>query len=304
MRAALAHYQVGALKHFAPISEGVQNSNYLVETESGRFVFTLYEDLRADALEFIFAWMAHLEQQGLKCAPPVVSKSGKASISVAGKPAALLPFKAGKWPRRPSALQCREIGTCLAQMHTAAAGFKGKRVLQEDILAHYEASRGAVADYNAALAQELEAYARTIAQQLNPQLPSGVIHSDLFPDNVLFEGEQISCILDFYMAHNDTFLYDLANTLNAWCFEHETEFNLTRSQQLLYGYQSVRKLSPEEIQCLPAYAGLAALRWFMYRMHKWQKKNSGDIVTPKDPMQQVQQLRFHMQARSAAEYGI
>ncbi|WP_068318544.1 homoserine kinase [Polycladidibacter hongkongensis] len=308
LAAFLAAYDVGALLSFKGIAEGVENSNYLVQTERGSYILTLYEK-RVDPadLPFFLGLMQHLAAGGLNCPTPLINNDGKMLGELAGRPAALVSFLNGVWTRRPKMPHCFELGAGMAQMHVIGADFALKRdnalsvsgwgPLLDDCRARGDEVRsGLVAELEGELAQ---------LQALWPQdLPQGVIHADLFPDNVFFIGETLSGLIDFYFACNDSLAYDIAICLNAWCFELDGAFNVTKAKALLSGYNSVRPLSSAEMAALPVLCRGAALRFLLTRLYDWLRVPEGALVTPKDPLEYLGKLRFHRSVVSPSAYGL
>ncbi len=265
--AFLATYDLGTLRSFKGIAEGVENSNFLLSTERGHFILTLYEKRVSEAdLPFFLALLDHLTERGLSCPRPVHGRDGAAVRRLAGRPAAIFTFLDGVSVRRPAVAQCGAAGEALARLHLAGDGFaatranalsvEGWRALIERIGARADdAGRGLGALIAASFADVSAAWPAG--------LPQGTIHADMFPDNVFFIGERLSGIIDFYFACTDALAYDVAICLNAWCFETDGSFNITKGRALLAGYQAVRNLSAEEAQALPALAQGAALRFLL-----------------------------------------
>ncbi|MAW87405.1 MAG: homoserine kinase [Phyllobacteriaceae bacterium] len=308
LSAFLADYPVGGLLSYKGIAEGVENSNFLLHTSEGHFILTLYEKrVNPDDLPFFIGLMEHLAAGGVTCPQPVKRADGGAIGRLAGRPAAIVTFLEGMWPRRPNAGHCRAVGAALARMHLAGEGFDLTRANALGV----DGWRP-LFDLAAARADEVEPGLRAeIAGELDvleatwPKgLPAGVIHADLFPDNVFFLGADLSGLIDFYFACNDLLAYDVAVCLNAWCFERDFSFNITKGQALLAGYQTVRALSPAERDALPLLARGAALRFLLTRLYDWLNTPEGAVVTKKDPKEYLRRLRFHAQVRDARDYGL
>jgi homoserine kinase type II len=303
----LALYDLGRPLAFKGIAEGVENSNFLLETEAGRFFLTIYEKrvARAD-LPFFMSVMERLADKGLPAPRPIRTKAGAVLAETRGKACAIITFLTGLSPRRPTAAQCRAVGEALARMHRALDGFSGSRAN-----ALGPNSWEALVAPRTALAETLRPnLAATAADDLSvlmrawpADLPRGVIHADLFPDNVLFVGEAVSGLIDFYFACVDFLAYDLAVCLNAWCFEPGGQFNLTKGRALIGGYEGVRALTPGEREALPTLARGAAMRFFATRLADWAETPPGALVTAKDPLEYADKLDFHRRAKSAGDYG-
>ncbi len=308
LAAFVARYDIGALLSFKGIAEGVENSNFLVHTEAGYFILTLYEK-RVDPndLPFFLQLMHHLAEKGITCPTPLVAKSGEMLGHLAGRPAAMVTFLEGMWMRRPRNPHCAALGEGLAKFHLAGADFAmtRKNALSVDgwrpLL---EGSLQRADEVAPGLAAELSAELDHLESVWPTDLPSGVIHADLFPDNVFFLGENLSGFIDFYFACTDALAYDVAICLNAWCFEPDLSFNVTKARALLNGYRSVRDFTEAEFAILPTLARGAALRFLLTRLHDWLNVPPGALVTPKDPKEYLKKMRFHRDAQSVSAYGL
>jgi len=308
LAAFLAGYDVGELLSYKGIAEGVENSNFLVHTSKGHFILTLYEKrVAAGDVPFFLALMEHLANRGLNCPQPVKNRHGNALGNLAGRPAALVTFLDGMWIRRPTAAHCGAVGEALAKLHLAGADFPFKRAnsLSVDGWRALYDTCAADADevqpgLSAAMAKELA----LLEKAWPADLPQGVIHADLFPDNVFFLGEKLSGLIDFYFACTDTLAYDVAVCLNAWCFEADHSYNVTKGRELLQAYAKTRPLSAAEREALPLLCRGAALRFLLTRLEVWLDVPPGALVRPKDPMEYVRKLRFHQAVKSVRDYGI
>ena len=246
----LGHYPAGRLLSYKGIAEGSENSNFLLHTTAGAYILTLYEK-RVDRhdLPFFLGLMDHLAAKGISCPLPVHRSDGGVIGTLAGRPAALITFLEGMWMRRPTVGHCREVGRALGALHVAGMDFPLSRpnaLSVEGWRTLWEASRSRADEVEPGLAAEVDADFALFDKAWPKDLPGGVIHADLFPDNVFFLGEKLSGLIDFYFACNDLYAYDVATCLNAWCFEKDVSFNLTKGAALLAGYQSVRPLNEAE----------------------------------------------------------
>jgi homoserine kinase type II len=304
----LAGYGIGTMVAFRGIAEGVENSNYSLRTSTGDFILTLYEK-RVDPndLPWFLGLMEHLSQHGLVCPQPVHGRDGAALRHLCGKHAAITTFLPGVWPRRVRPSHCGPVGTALAKLHLAGTGYAPKR---ENALGPRSWTpllnncRARADEVQAGLARQLDEALATILGTWPASLPVGHIHADLFPDNVFFLDEQLSGIIDFYFAATDLLAYDIAVCLNAWCFESDFSFNVTKSKALLTGYQSIRKLSAEEQAALPVLCQGAAIRFLLTRLYDWLNTPAGAMVTRKDPLEYLRRLRFHLAAKDGHAYGL
>ena len=301
-------YAIGALTSFKGIAEGVENSNDLVHTESGPYILTLYEKrVSREDLPYFLALMEHLAARGISCPLPVKDRDGRTLKQLAGRPAALITFLEGLWVRRPNIEHCAGLGEALARFHLAGADFPMSRANSLS-LPGWRAlftSIGAGADkvkpgLNGVIEKEL----RYLESHWTDDVPQGVIHADLFPDNVFFLGDKVSGLIDFYFACNDMLAYDVAVCLNAWCFEPDGSFNVTKARALLQAYERVRPLSHAEFERLPTLARGAALRFLLTRTYDLLNQDANALVKTKDPNEYLRKLRFHQRVKSAREYGL
>ncbi|MEN3974212.1 homoserine kinase [Emcibacter sp. SYSU 3D8] len=304
----LAHYDVGDVVAFKGIAEGVENSNFLLQTERGSYILTLYEKrVNRDELPFFLGLMGHLANKGLACPTPITGDDGKALRELCGRPAALISFLRGLSVVRPSPAHCASVGRGMAEMHMAVADFGMSRNNGLGLAGWRQlanACRDQAEQVRPGLMSMIDDELAWLDTAWPKVLPSGVIHADLFPDNVFFIGEQLTGLIDFYFACNDFLAYDLAIAMNAWCFESDRSFNATKTRRLLAGYQSVRPLEPAEIDALPALARGAALRFLLTRLYDWVNQVEGALVRPKDPSEYVEKLLFHRRVKNPGEYGL
>lgn len=303
----LSGYDLGDVLSLKGIAEGVENSNYLLHMQAGLFILTLYEK-RVDIgdLPFFLGLLQHLAARGLTCPQPVANRAGVALGQVAGRPAALVTFLDGLSVRRPSVAHCAAVGEALALLHQAGEDFAIERKNALSINGWQPLFRQAEARADSVLPGLCLAIGDELArlEQAWPKdLPRGIIHADLFPDNVFFLNNKLSGLIDFYFACTDFLAYDLAICLNAWCFEGDASFNITKGMAMIDGYERVRALTPGEVQALPVLARGAALRFMLTRLVDWLDVPEGALVKPKDPIEYVKKLRFHQKVASAREYG-
>ena len=305
--AFLGDYGIGTPVAFRGIAEGVENSNYQLRTTAGDFILTLYEK-RVDPAElpWFLGLMEHLAGRGITCPLPVRGLDGGALRTLAGRPACVTTFLPGVWPRRVRTEHCEPVGHALASLHLAGDGFAPTRPNAlgpagwAPLLAR---CRDRADEVRPGLGAELDAALACILSAWPSDLPRGHIHADLFPDNVFFLDGALSGLIDFYFAATDILAYDLAVVLNAWCFEPDFQFNVTKARALLRGYEAVRALSEAERAALPVLCQGAAVRFLLTRLFDWVHTPPGALVTRKDPMEYLRRLRFHLQARSARAYG-
>jgi homoserine kinase type II len=304
----LAGYDIGALLAYKGIAEGVENSNFLVHTSGGNFILTLYEKRVAEAdLPFFLALMEHLAARGITCPQPVKNRAGGLLGRVAGRPAAIVTFLDGLWIRRPNAGHCAAVGEALARLHLAGTDFPMTRPNALGIASWrplYAQAKGRGDSVQPGLCAEIAKELDALERSWPRDLPVGVIHADLFPDNVFFLGDTLSGLIDFYFACTDTLAYDVAICLNAWCFEADHSYNVTKGRALLRAYAKVRALTAPELAALPMLARGAAMRFLLTRLVDWLAVPDGALVKPKDPLEYFRKLRFHQSVKSAQDYGI
>ena len=304
----IADYDIGELTSFSGIAEGVENTNFLLCTTVGKFILTLYEKrVNPDELPFFLNLMGHLSANGLSCPTPVAACDGRALKELNGRPAAIITFLEGVWPRHIQPKHCRSLGAAMAHMHLAGREF----VMRRDNALSLSSWRPLLVscelparEIYIPLYNELNTELNWLEQNWPNDLPSGVIHADLFPDNVFFLQEEVSGIIDFYFACTDQLAYDLAICFNAWCFENDGSFNITKARLMSSAYQEVRPLSQIELTALPALARGSAIRFLLTRLYDWLNHPEGALVKPKDPMEYLTKLRFHQKVTRASDYGL
>ena len=287
-RALLQRLQLGELRQLRGIEGGIENTNYFLTTESGEFVLTLFERLSAEQLPFYLHLMRHLARAGIPVPDPQADQHGNILHSVCGKPAAVVNKLHGRSQLAPQAVHCAAVGAMLARMHLAGRGFERQqpnlRALPwwnetaPVVLPHLHAEQAAL------LQSELAYQNHIAASSAYTALPRGPVHADLFRDNVMFEGEQLSGFFDFYFAGIDSFLFDLAVCLNDWCIDWESgAHDEPRSEAILAAYQAVRPLTAAERSLLPAMARAGALRFWISRLWDYYLPREAQVLTPHDP---------------------
>ncbi len=304
----LSGYDIGTMVAFRGIAEGVENSNFSLRTSGGDFILTLYEKrVDPDDLPWFLGLMGHLAQRGLVCPQPVAGRDGAALRQLCGKHAAITTFLPGVWPRRVRQAHCGPVGTALARLHLAGDGYRVERrnalgpASWTELL---QRCRSRANEIQTDLARELDQALDGILTAWPADLPAGHIHADMFPDNVFFLDGTLSGVIDFYFAATDLLAYDVAICLNAWCFEPDFSFNVTKAKAVLAGYQSVRALSGSEQDALPVLCQGAAMRFLLTRLFDWLYTPAGALVTRKDPLEYLRRLRFHLSAMDGRAYGL
>jgi homoserine kinase type II len=307
LAALLRGYDLGYLVSCEGIAEGVENSNFALVTARGRYILTVFEKRTAEAdLPFFMAVMARLAERRFPAPQPVPLRSGGYLTRVHDKPAAIVSFLDGAWPRAPTLAHCAAVGTALARMHVALFGFAPTRANALSVAGWEKLIKPRLTEAEAlrpGLARLVESDMTEVRGRWPSTLPKGAIHADLFPDNALFVGDRLTGVIDFYFACTDFLAYDLAVCLNAWCFTEAHEYDLEHGRAMIGAYQAVRPLSDAERAALPTLARGAALRFFATRLADWTETPPGALVQPKDPLEYADKLAFHRSAKGAADYG-
>ena len=295
LSALLTDFDLGAALSCKGIAEGVENSNFLLETEGGRFILTLYERrVREGDLPYFLNLMHWLAGHDFPCPTPMADRNGALLKTVRGRPAALVSFLTGVSVQHPTSAHCREAGEALARLHLAGAGFAG---LRENTLGQpswgklFRGLDAAADDLRPGLARDIASDLADLARGWPVGLPTGSIHADLFPDNVFFVGQRFSAAIDFYFACTDAYAYDLAVTLTAWAFDPDGRVKPASARAMIEGYDALRALSAAERSALPVLARGAAMRFFLTRLADWGAARPGALVRPKDPMEYEARLQ-------------
>ena len=304
----MGEYNLGPAIAFKGIVEGVENTNYALRTESGRFILTLYEKrVAAGDLPFFLGLMEHLAGHGIACPVPVRGRDGQALRALCGRPAAITSFLEGRCVNRVTARHCRQVGAALAALHRSGATYTLRRANSLSVASWRRllaASAARAHEIAPRLDEVIEAEIAVLESAWPDDLPAGIIHGDLFPDNVFFRGGRLSGIIDFYFACVDALAYDVAICLNAWCFGREGVFDRARAAQLFAGYRSVRPFSEAEVAAFPRLARGAAVRFLLTRVYDTLHQPDGALVEPKEPLDYLKRLEFHRAAAGAAAYGL
>lgn len=304
----LTDYDIGTMVAFRGVAEGVENSNYSLRTTAGDFFLTLYEKrVDPDDLPWFLGLMEHLSRHGLVCPQPVRGRDGSALRRLCDKHAAITTFLPGVWPRRVRQAHCGPVGATLAKLHLAGADYPPSRPNSLGPAAWtplLDRCRARADEVQSDLVDQLDHALARILPAWPSSLPVGHIHADMFPDNVFFLDNKLSGVIDFYFAATDLLAYDIAVCLNAWCFEPDFSFNVTKSRALLAAYQGVRPLLEVEQAALPVLCQGAAIRFLLTRLYDWVNTPPGALVTRKDPLEYLRRLRFHLSAPNAHAYGL
>ena len=293
----LKDYNLKEVQSIKGINEGIQNTNYKIRIDEKDFILTIYESINNnDDLDFFLSLMNFLSSKGIKCPTPIKNSSLNYIGNIKSKPAAILTFLEGE-----SALDIKkdhtfEIGKVLAEMHLGTLDFPMKKINDLSISGWERLlikNKDKINKLETNLFKKIENQIADIKYKWPKNLPSGVIHADLFPDNVLFKKGKVSGLIDFYFSCNDFFIYDLCICINAWCFDEENKFKKDYFKNLLEGYQTIRKLEEEEINAIPVLCHASSLRFLLTRIDNWNNKNDFDIVNYQDPLEFLKRLEFH-----------
>ena len=303
----LAQYDAGELIALKGIAEGVENSNYFVETTKSRFILTLYES-RVDPadLPFFYALLKHLHEAGCKVPRFIPDRNGEWLQNLAGRPACLIEFLQGVSVTQPTPAQAKATGVALGQMHSALADFDQKRPNSLGLLSWRPLAEQCTAPglegIHGGLAKRVEAECDFLEKRWPKNLPQRAIHADLFPDNVLMLGDRVTGLIDFYFACTDALGYDLAVTHSAWCFTNDgTRFQSDLSANLLRGYDSVHGFDAPTRDALPLFFRGACLRFLLTRCYDWINTPANALVTRKDPLAFLRRLDFYSDDANISE---
>ena len=305
----LSKYNIDNINEFSGIKGGTSNSNYLLTADNKKFILTIFEErTNQENLPFYFDLMNHLNAHDIKCPEVIKDKQGNFSNSIKQKHAVITSFLTGSSLEKIKPIHCSSLGLTIAKMHNASEKLNIKR---ENELSF---------DKLGTIIEKLKTYKKHIddeklkfiedeflflSREINKDLPSGIIHADLFPDNIFFEENNLTGIIDFYFSCNDFYAYEIAICLNAWCFEDSNnEFNPTKAKYLLGSYNQERKFSNEEVEALPLLARASALRYLLTRLLDFYSHEDSDLILKKDPNEYISKLRFHQSVRKASEYGL
>ena len=301
-------YGLGRDCSFHGITQGVENTNYRIENGETNYIFTIYEKrVEIRDLPFFMGLMQHLSSNGFPAPEPVLTRDNASIIAIMGKPASIVTFLDGQARDEVTVPMCAALGRTMARLHQIAASFNLTRrngLAIPTLHNVYEPSRDRADEVSSGLAALIDRELAFIQSHWPDHLPKGVIHADLFPDNVFFRGDDISGVIDFYFACSEQLAYELAICLNAWCFDDERHFNPDKARAMFEGYQAIRTLSLAEIEAMPLLARGAAMRFLLTRLHDWLYQIEGAQVRPKDPREYLHKLDFHRQVAAPSDYGI
>lgn len=279
----LQNYPVGKLLDYEGISAGIENTNYFVDTEGGRFVLTIFESLTREELPYFLDLMAHLAEHSVPSAHPKADNQGRYLRELKDKPAALVKRLNGSGVEHPSVAQCAAMGKALGHLHVVGQSFEGNRENERGPHWWHETAKAVMPHLSAEEQSLLNNELRFQRQHQHDNLPRGVIHADLFRDNALFDGDELTGLIDFYYACNDVLLYDVAVTINDWCTNPDGSLDKARLDALVSAYQQERPFTDEEQQSLPVMLRAGALRFWLSRLQDKHFPREGEITHIKDP---------------------
>ena len=305
----LSKYNIDKINEFSGIKGGTSNSNYLLTADNKKFILTIFEErTNQENLPFYFDLMNHLNAHDIKCPEVIKDKQGNFSNSIKQKHAVITSFLTGSSLEKIKPIHCSNLGLTIAKMHNASEKLNIKRENElgfDKLGIIIEKLKTYKKDIGNEKLKFIEDEFLFLSREISKDLPSGIIHADLFPDNIFFEENNLTGIIDFYFSCNDFYAYEIAICLNAWCFEDSNnEFNPTKAKYLLGSYNQERKFSNEEVEALPLLARASALRYLLTRLLDFYSHEDSDLILKKDPNEYISKLRFHQSVRKASEYGL
>ena len=303
----LSLYNIEDVNSFEGIRNGVSNSNYLLFGKKNKYILTIFEEMTNDRdLPYFFQLMNHLNSKNIMCPRIIKDKSNNFSNILKGKQAAISSFLEGKSIEHIKPSHCAELGTMVAKFHNASNELK---IYRENDLGVKKLET--IIDSIEKISEKLNPSVMDIIhseheylKNITFDIPSGIIHADLFPDNIFFNKNKLSGIIDFYFACNDFYAYEIATCLNAWCFEQNNEFNISKAKALLSNYNLHKKFSSEELECLPLLARASALRYLLTRLMDFHTRQDSELIIKKDPDEYLKKLKFHQSVDKSSEYGL
>jgi homoserine kinase type II len=291
----LANYSLGELIELQGIPEGIENTNYFVTTSKGRFVLTLFEKLTAKELPFFLNLMAHLAQHGIPCPAPAANLQNNFLGELNGKPACIASRLSGKSITQPTAAQCAAVGAMLGRMHSVGQSFDEQMLTPRGAAWRFYASQQVKKFLPPQDAALLESEVERHAKQPLQDIPRGVIHADLFRDNVLMEDDRVGGLVDFYFACTGSLLYDVAITVNDWCMTAECKLDEERTRAMLKAYHAARPFSSKEAKSWLQALRVAALRFWISRLYDLHLPRDGELVNPRNPEHFKRILQYHIE---------
>tara|TARA_Y100000782_G_C10166574_1_gene257894 strand:- start:418 stop:1386 length:969 start_codon:yes stop_codon:yes gene_type:complete len=302
-------YNLGKLLKFQGIQEGIENSNYFVKTDSGKFILTIYEKrVEEKDLPFFMGLMKNIFNENFPSPEPIINKNGNYITEIFGKKAAVVSFLEGTSKKNLTPGNCHEVGIYTAKLHTITKNLNIKRTNRLSVnswrLIYRKIQRDCSKIYPD-LTKIIERNLEVIEDQWPKNIPRGIIHADLFPDNIFFKGSKLTGIIDFYFSCYDFYALEIAICLNALCFEGKNEnlsFNVTKAKKFIDGYSSIRKLTEEEKESLKILCHGAAMRFLLTRVFDYLNLTEDALVKIKDPVEYLKRLEFHNSVKNYQDY--
>jgi homoserine kinase type II len=308
VRQFLEQYNINDFKDYKGITEGVENTNYLIKTSEQDYILTIYEK-RVDEndLPFFIKLLSYLSENKFPCPKPIANKNNEKINRIKNKNAALVTFLNGQSKNKITSEECFEIGKITAQLHEITKKFDINRknnLSIENWDSIFEKTIKQKIDLDESIIKKTKNYLNFLKDKWPKNLPQGIIHADLFPDNIFFTNNKVSGIIDFYFACNDFFAYEIAICINSLCFDNNSTFNMTKAKNLIDGYTSIRTLSEDEKKYLPILSMGAAMRFFLTRLYDFYHTDNKADVKIKDPFEYLKKIEFHSTIKNFNEYFI
>jgi homoserine kinase type II len=308
VRQFLEQYNINNFKDYKGITEGVENTNYLIKTSEQDYILTIYEK-RVDEndLPFFIKLLSYLSENKFPCPKPIANKNNEKINRIKNKNAALVTFLNGQSKNKITSEECFEIGKITAQLHEITKKFDINRknnLSIENWESIFEKTIKQKIDLEESIIKKTKNYLNFLKDKWPKNLPQGIIHADLFPDNIFFTNNKVSGIIDFYFACNDFFAYEIAICINSLCFDNNSTFNMTKAKNLIDGYTSIRTLSEDEKKYLPILSMGAAMRFFLTRLYDFYHTDNKADVKIKDPFEYLKKIEFHSTIKNFNEYFI
>ncbi len=308
VRQFLEQYNINNFKDYKGITEGVENTNYLIKTSEQDYILTIYEK-RVDEndLPFFIKLLSYLSENKFPCPKPIANKNNEKINRIKNKNAALVTFLNGQSKNKITSEECFEIGKITAQLHEITKKFDINRknnLSIENWESIFEKTIKQKIDLDESIIKKTKNYLNFLKDKWPKNLAQGIIHADLFPDNIFFTNNKVSGIIDFYFACNDFFAYEIAICINSLCFDNNSTFNMTKAKNLIDGYTSIRTLSEDEKKYLPILSMGAAMRFFLTRLYDFYHTDNKADVKIKDPFEYLKKIEFHSTIKNFNEYFI
>ena len=302
-------YNLGKIINYKEIEEGIENTNYCVELEKGKFILTLYEKrIEKEDLPFFISLMKNLFERKFPSPEPIININGNYISEISTKKAAVVSFLNGKTKKNLEANDCYEVGIYAAKLHLITKDLAGKRKNKLSVKSWreiYNKIKNDCPKIHKNLSKIIEENLDQIEKNWPKNIPAGIIHADLFPDNIFFNNKKLSGIIDFYFSCYDFYAFEIAICLNALCFEGKNEnlsFNVTKAKRFIDGYSSIRKLSDNEKKSLKVLCQGAAMRFLLTRVFDYLHLTKGALVKIKDPLEYLKRLEFHDSVNNYEDY--